>query len=129
MAVDPLMKGGGAGAETMKMNAEDFNLFRGVFNASYFAYLAVPPEPRKDPQFNLGSMVKKDGVTDAPGVVDALMRRFLRVPISGARRDDLVAFCMKVIGSPKVDYNRYTVEKELREVVHLILSTPEYQLS
>ena len=129
VAGDPMMKGGGAGSETMKLNGEEYNLFRGVFNASYIAYRAVPPEPRKDPLFQLASMLKQEGVTDAPGVVDALTRRFLRVPISGARRDDLIAFCMKVIGSPKVDYSHYTLEKELREVLHLILSTPEYQLS
>jgi hypothetical protein len=129
MAVDPMMKGGGAGAETMKLSGEDFNLFRGVFNAAAFAYGAVPAAPRKDPQFDLAAMLKKEGVTNAAGVVDALMRRFLRVPITGERREDLIAFCIKTLRGPKVDYKSFTVEKELREVLHLILSAPEYQLS
>jgi uncharacterized protein (DUF1800 family) len=129
MPVDPMMKGGGAGSETMKLSGEDFNVFRGVFNAAVFAYEAVPPDARKDPQFDLGAMLKKEGVTDAAGVVDALMRRFLRVPITGGRREELVAFCLKTLHGPRIDYTSYTVEKELREVLHLILSAPEYQLS
>jgi hypothetical protein len=123
------MKGGGAGSETMKLSGEDFNLFRGVFNAAAFAHEAVPPDARKDPPFNLAAMLKKEGVTDVAGVVDSLMQRFLRVAITGQRREDLVAFCLKTLGGPKVDYARYTLEKELREVLHLILSAPEYQLS
>ncbi len=129
VAGDPMTKGGSAGSETMKLNGEDFNLFRGVFNAAVRAHKAVPPEPRKVADFRLATMLKGEGVTDAPGVVDALTRRFLRVPIIGQRRDDLIAFCMKSLGGPKVDYTRYTVEKDLREVLHLILSAPEYQLS
>jgi hypothetical protein len=62
-------------------------------------------------------------------VVDSLTHRFLRVPISGDRRSAVVDFCSKQIGSAKVDFGRYTLEKELREVLHLILSAPEYQLS
>jgi uncharacterized protein (DUF1800 family) len=31
---DPMMKGGSAGLETAKLSGEDFNLFRGVFNAA-----------------------------------------------------------------------------------------------
>jgi uncharacterized protein (DUF1800 family) len=129
MAADPMMKGGGAGSETMKLSGEDFNLFRGVFNGAAFAAEAVPPDPRKDPQFDLAGMLNKEGVTDAPGVVDAFMRRFLRVRITGERREDLVAYCLKTLRGPKIDYKSYTLEKELREVLHLILSAPEYQLS
>jgi hypothetical protein len=129
VAGDPLMKGGSAPPETMKLNEEDFNLFRGVFNAAVLAQKTVPPAPRKVADFRLAAMLKKEGVTDAPGVIDALTRRFLRVPITGQRRDELIAFCMKALGGPKVDYTQYTVEKNLREVLHLILSAPEYQLS
>jgi hypothetical protein len=124
-----MLKGGGAGSETMKLSGQDFNVFRGVFNGAAFAYEAVPPDPRKDPQFDLAAMLKKEGVTDAPGVVDAFTRRFLRVPITGERRDDLVAYCVKTLHGPKIDYKSYNLEKELREVLHLILSAPEYQLS
>ena len=129
MAADPMLKSGAAGSETMKLSGEDFNIFRGVFNGAVSAYAAVPPDPRKYPQFDLAALLKREGVTDAPGVVDSLVRRFLRIPITGERRDELVAFCMTMLHGPKIDYKSYNLEKELREVLHLILSSPEYQLS
>ena len=126
---DSMMKSGSAGSETQKLNGEDFNLFRGVFNGAIFSHQAVPPDSRKVPDFHLAAMLKKDGVTDATGVVDSLTRRFLRVPITGERRTELIAFCTHQMGSAAVDYSHYTTEKNLREVLHLILSLPEYQLS
>jgi uncharacterized protein (DUF1800 family) len=129
MAADPLAKGGAAGSETMKINGEDFNIFRGVFNGSWFAYLKVPPTPQRTAKFELAAMLKAEGVMDAPGVVDALTHRFLRAPITGKRRDGLIAFCTSRLGSARLDYSNWNLEKELREVLHLILSSPEYQLS
>src|SRR5262249_48868146 len=108
MAGDPMMKGGSAGSETAKRSGEGFNLFRGGFNAAVFAYQAVPPEPRRAPQFSLAGMLQQEGVTDASAVVDAMMRRFLRVPVSGERRESMVAFAIKQLGGAKVDYQRYT---------------------
>jgi hypothetical protein len=58
-----------------------------------------------------------------------MMERFLRLRISGERRLEIVRFCERQIGGAKIDYRRYTLEKELREVLHLILSSPEYQVS
>jgi uncharacterized protein (DUF1800 family) len=129
MAADPLMKGGMPGAETMKANGEDFNVFRGVFNGTWFAHLTVPAAPRKVAQFELAAMLKKSGVTDATGVVDAFTHRFLRAPITGKRRDGLIAFCASRLGGSQVNYASWNLERELREVLHLILSSPEYELS
>jgi uncharacterized protein (DUF1800 family) len=129
MAADPLMKGGMPGAEIMKANAEDFNVFRGVFNGTWYAHIAVPPAPRKPAQFELAAMLKKNGVTDATGVVDTFTKRFLRAPITGKRRDGLIAFCASRLGGPQINYTSWSLERELREVLHLILSSPEYELS
>ena len=98
MPADPLMKGGMPGAETMKANGEDFNVFRGVFNGTWFARLTVPPAPRKVAKIELAAMLKKSGVTDATGVVDAFTHRFLRAPITGKRREGLIAFCASQLG-------------------------------
>jgi hypothetical protein len=117
------------GAETMKANGEDFNVFRGVFNGTWFARLTVPPAPRKVAKFELAAMLKKSGVTDATGVVDAFTHRFLRAPITGKRRDSLIAFCASQMGGAQVNYASWELERELREVLHLILSSPEYELS
>jgi len=128
-AGNAMTTGIGAGIEIMKSNGEDFNVFRGVFNGVYFAYLKVPPEPRRVAHFELAQTLKKEGVTDASGVVDALVRHFLRVPLSGDQRDGLIEFCVSQLGGRQVDYTNWNLEKELREVLHLILSAPEYQLS
>ena len=123
------MKGGGAGSETSKLSGEDFNLFRGVFNAAVQAYAAVPPAPRKVADFQLSKMMQQEGIKDAAGVVDSMLRRFVRLPIAGERRQALVSFLEKQMGGPKIDYTRYSLEKDLRELAHLIMSAPEYQLS
>ena len=80
-------------------------------------------------EFHLAQILEKENVSDASGAVDSMMKRFLRVPISGERRAEIVQFCEKQMGGSKIDYHRYTLEKELREVLHLILSAPEYQVS
>ncbi len=118
-----------AGEETMMLSHEDYNLFRGVFNGVIFARRTVPPDPRKVPEFSLTQMLHAEGVTDAAGVVDSFTHRFLRVPITGERRAALVEFCQKQIGGAAVDYKVSRLEGQLREVLHLILSAPEYQLS
>ncbi len=46
------MNGGAAGSETSKLSGEDFNLFRGVFNAAVQAYAAVPRRLARRPISN-----------------------------------------------------------------------------
>ena len=120
---------GGAMMETSKLSGEDFNLFRGVFNAAVRAVAAVPPEPRRTADFSLSKLLRNESVKDSAGAVDNLMRRFLRMPLSGERRQTLIRFIEGQIGGPELDYSRYRLEKDLRELLHLIMSTPEYQLS
>jgi hypothetical protein len=120
---------GEPGAETAKLSTENRNIFRGVFNGFVWAHRAIPPDPYKPPEFKLAKILEKEGVSDAAAAVDALMKRFLRIPITGERRMDIVRFCEQQIGGSKIDYRRYTLEKELREALHLILSAPEYQVS
>ncbi len=58
-----------------------------------------------------------------------MLRRFVRLPIAGERRQALVSFLKKQLGGPTIDYTRYSLEKDLRELAHLIMGAPEYQLS
>jgi hypothetical protein len=116
-------------AETSKLSGEDFNLFRGVFNAAVRAIAAVPAEPRRTADFSLSKLLQSEGVMDAAGAVDNLMRRFLRTPLTGERRQTLIRFLEQQLGGSQLDYSRYRLEKDLRELLHLIMSAPEYQLS
>jgi hypothetical protein len=121
--------GRGGMDETARLNAEDFNLFRGVFNGVSRAYQRVPPEPRVVADFRLAATLEQEGVTSAQGAVDALLRRFVLLPIDAARRGELVRFFTAQHGSDTIDWDRETLETELRELLHLILSLPEYQLA
>ena len=114
---------------TTTIVSEDYNLFRGVFTAAYKSRAAIPPEPRKVAEFNLSAMLKSEGVTDSCGAVDSLLLRFMRITVTNAQRFELIRFFESLIGGSRIRYSRYTIELELRELLHLILSTPEYQLS
>lgn len=126
---DPAAKGSAGSADTMKLQAGDFNLFRGVFNAAWKAPERVPPEPRKVAEFRLAAMLEQEKAAGSGAVVDRLMARFLRAPLAGERRAELVRFFERLNGGSAVDYRKSSTEKTLRELLHLILSTPEYQLS
>lgn len=116
-------------AETAMLSKEDFNLFRGVFNAGWRARAAVPEEPRRVARADLTVMVRDAGLADSGAVVDHFTTRFLRAPIAGARRGALVAFLEGRTGGPKIDADDPRLEAQLRELLHLVLSAPEHQLA
>ena len=69
MLADPMTKSGSRPiGDSRKLNAEDYNLFRGVFNGVIFAHQTIPAGPRKVPDFNLTAMLKKEGVRMLPGL-------------------------------------------------------------
>jgi len=61
--------------------------------------------------------------------VDYLLWRLLRVPAAQATRDALVTFLTKELGTDTIDRARTYMEDALRLTVHLIMSTPEYQIA
>jgi len=54
--------------------------------------------------------------------------RMLRVPTSHTTRETCVAFLTKELATDSLDRARTYMEDPLRMTVHLIMSTPEYQL-
>jgi len=52
----------------------------------------------------------------------------LRVPTSHTTREACVAFLTKELATDSLDRARTYMEDPLRMTVHLIMSTPEYQL-
>ena len=65
---------------------------------------------------------------DHDEAVDALLERFLRMPISTDLRDALVAFLDAELGTTNLRRAETYLEDPLRMVTHLIMSTPEYQI-
>jgi hypothetical protein len=75
----------------------------------------------------VAALVRAAGADTADKVVDALIRRFLRVPPAATDRAVLVDFLRTSLGTPQIRPGP-TLEASLRELLYLVLSTPEYQL-
>jgi hypothetical protein len=86
------------------------------------------PTPRGAAPIDLAELVMDGGATTAADAVDLLLARMLRVPAAPAMRDALVAFLSKELGTSDLVRARTYLEDPLRMTVHLIMSTPEYQL-
>jgi len=99
---------------------EDYN----TRYASYRGYLAAfertKPIPRHVADVSLVSMVTAAHADTPEAVVDHFARRFLNVPLPAKNRAAFVAFFQ---GKSVTD------ESALRELLYLVLSAPEYQLS
>jgi hypothetical protein len=86
------------------------------------------PTARNAAQFDLSRMVLESGSKTTGEAVDYLMWRMIRVPIAKVTRDRLVTFLTKELGTDSVDRAKTYMEDPLRMTVHLIMSTPEYQI-
>jgi hypothetical protein len=87
------------------------------------------PTPRHAARFDLTEMVLQSGAKTAAEAVDYLLWRLLRVPAAKATRDALVNFLTRELGTDNIIRARTYMEDALRMTVHLIMSTPEYQLA
>ena len=85
--------------------------------------------PRHVAEIDLVSMVDQAGADTCEQIVDYFIRRFLRVGLTSADRDSLVAFARERLGDGKIDVHGEQTETDLRDLLHLVLSAPEYQLS
>jgi len=86
------------------------------------------PTPRQAAQFDLTHMVLESGARTASDAVDYLLWRMLRVPAATTTRDAFVAFLTRELGTESLERARTYMEDALRLTVHLVMSTPEYQI-
>ena len=86
------------------------------------------PTPRHAARFDLTQMVLESGATTTDDAVDHLLARFLRVPAAKEMRDALVTFLTRELGTGDITRARTYMEDPLRMTVHLVMSTPEYQI-
>ena len=86
------------------------------------------PTPRQAAQFDLTRMVTGEGARTTAEAVDYLAWRMLRVPPAKETRDALVTFLTGELGTDNLDRARTYMEDGLRMTVHLLMSTPEYQI-
>jgi hypothetical protein len=86
------------------------------------------PTPRQAAQFDVSRMVMESGARTAAEAVDYLAWRVLRVPMPSAARESLVTFLTRELGTDSIDRAKTYMEDPLRMTVHLLMSTPEYQI-
>jgi hypothetical protein len=86
------------------------------------------PTPRGAARFSVSQMVLESGAKTTAEAVDHLLWRLLRVPAAPATRDTFVAFLTKELGTDSLDRAKTYMEDALRMTVHLVMSTPEYQI-
>jgi hypothetical protein len=86
------------------------------------------PTPRRAAQFDLTAMVMDSGAKTAAEAVEYLAWRMLRVPMSKTAHDRLAALLTTELGTDSIERGKTYMEEPLRMTVHLIMSTPEYQI-
>ena len=107
---------------------EDFNTRYGSTHGWQTAFRRVKPISRHAAPLDLAGMVVRAGSTDTAQVVDYFIGRLLRVPLAEEDRRALIAFLTEELGTAAIDTAATYLEEPVRQVVHLIMSTPEYQI-
>ena len=108
---------------------EDFNTRYGSFRGWQMAIERVKPIPRPTAQIDFTRMVLDEGLKNTDDVVDYFIRRFMRVPPAADKRQALISFLNRELGTRDISVAKTYMEDTLRLFVHLLMSEPEYQLS
>jgi hypothetical protein len=116
-------------AESNKMvdRDEDYNTRYGGYAGSLLAFKRTKLIQRHPAAIDLSAMVAAAHADTADKVVDHFAHRFLRVRLASKDRTVLVNFLRDRLGSSAVQPGE-KLESSLRQLLYLVLSTPEYQL-
>lgn len=116
-------------AESNKMvdRDEDYNTRYGGYAGNLLAFKRTKLIPRQPAGIELTAMMKAAGADTVDEVVDAFIHRFLRVTLAEKDRAVLVDFLRGRLGASDIRPSD-SLEASLRELLYLVLSTPEYQL-
>src|SRR5262249_3339493 len=128
----PADGGGMEGGEKTMANviaaAEDFNTRYGSLVGWQAAVRRVKPIPRAAAQLNRADMGISGGAKSAGDAVERLLVRLLRVPIDDEARATLGEFLDRQLGTGDLTLAATYLERPLRLVAHLIMSSPQFQL-
>jgi hypothetical protein len=127
MNITEATREGDAESNMMVDREEDYNTRYGGYKGAVDAFARTKLIPRRPASIDLTAMVRAARADTVGEVVDHFGRRFLRVPLADDNRAVLVAFLRGKLGSDEVRPGA-ALEGSLRELLYLVLSTPEYQL-
>jgi hypothetical protein len=106
---------------------EDYNTRYGGYKGYLMAWERTKTIPRRPAAIDLTAIARAAGADTVDKVVDHFVQRFLSVPLADKDRAVLAAFLRGKLGSDQIQPGA-TLEDSLRELLYLVLSTPEYQL-
>src|SRR5262249_22268168 len=122
------MEGGEKTMANVIASAEDFNTRYGSLVGWQEAVQRVKPIPRAAAQFDLAAMVLGAGAKTASDAIDHLLMRLLRVPVDAEVRRILIELLERKLGTSDLTLAATYLERPLRLMAHLIMSSPQYQL-
>lgn len=107
---------------------EDFNTRYASLRGYQLAIQKVKPILRDSASVEISDLMKQAQAKTCDDAVDALLARFLTVPISAGQRTELVQWLRRELGTDQLKIAETYMEDSLRQLVHIMLSLPEYQL-
>ena len=113
----------------LQLQNQDASNTLGVYNAYVMINERVKKVPMTGADIDLATMLEEAGVTTAAGAIDYLELRFLRVRLMESDRAAVTRFLVERVGGDKIDFSRWRLKTDLKQALHIILSSPEYQLS
>ena len=127
MNITEATREGDAESNMMVDREEDYNTRYGGYKGNADAFARTKVIPRRTAPIALTPMVKAAGADTVDEVVDHFIHRFLRVTLAQKDRAVLFDFLRGRLGTDAVRPSE-KLEGTLRELLYLVLSTPEYQL-
>jgi len=119
------------GDMSMSMQAdrdEDFNTRLASYHAWRKAIEKVKPIPRDTVQLNLSQLLRRADCKTTAQAVDHLLQRFVSVPVTDAVKQKLTTLISDDLGTTDLNAADSYMEDALRNLLHVILSLPAYQL-
>jgi hypothetical protein len=108
---------------------EEFNTRYASLKGWQEAVRKIKPILRAPAQFSLTDMVLAEEAKTTAEAVDAISHCLLSVPIDNEARAATIVFLDEQLGTTDLARARSFAEEPLRQVAHLIMSAPEYQLA
>jgi len=127
MNITEATREGDAESSILADRDEDYNTRYGSYRGSVLAHERVKLIPRRPADIDLTKIIRAAGADTAEDVVDHFATRFLRVTLAAKERQMLVDFLQDELGSDGIRAGD-GLEDTLRQLLYLVLSTPEYQL-
>lgn len=129
MSVSRLMNTTAPSAKMHNAKA-DYDLKLGLYRGTIKSFERVRPIPPTPAPIDLLALLRENRALTPQSAVNYLEKRFLSTVLNAEDKRAIVAFLQAEVGAtiPAQDNEVWSIERSLRLTLHLILSTPEYQL-